>query len=115
MVSNLKDYQCQLLNLFALKAPCLNIILFKQLVPWGVYPMPNTASIGQANTSMNAVPCPECGATKRVRGRLYKRGSLADIRFEPDETPEMSLKDQAVSWFSFKKRLHVTPVITPDL
>jgi predicted nucleic-acid-binding Zn-ribbon protein len=54
---------------------------------------------------MNTVPCPKCGATKRVRGRIYERGSLADIRFKPDETPKMSLKEQAVSLFSFKKRL----------
>jgi len=36
--------------------------------------------------------CPKCGKMRWEEGRLYKRGSLEDIRFRAVDAPPLSMK-----------------------
>ena len=43
---------------------------------------------------MKTDACPKCGSTDRQRGKIYHRGTLADMRFKADDAPALSFKEQ---------------------
>lgn len=42
---------------------------------------------------MKPEPCPKCSSKERVRGKIYERGTLNDIRFKADEASGLSFKE----------------------
>jgi len=47
---------------------------------------------------MNDEICPKCRTGNRVRGQIFVKGTMNDVRFKADDAPTFSLKKKVVAF-----------------